>query len=84
MNTTTKYEWPAVMSRDARRLDDLLDQALADSFPASDPVAIDFASPGDEVTSRNTDHGSDCVAGHKGRAGGARCGRFRNARGRGL
>ena len=52
MNTARKHERPAVMPRDARHLDDLLDQALADSFPASDPVAIDFASPADEATSQ--------------------------------
>ena len=39
------------MPRDARHLDELFDQALADSFPASDPVAIDFVSPADGVTS---------------------------------
>jgi hypothetical protein len=30
---------------DHDHLDNLLDQALADSFPASDPVAIDFTAP---------------------------------------
>jgi hypothetical protein len=51
MNTVKEPERPAVMPRDVRHLDDLLDQALADSFPASDPVAIDFVSPADGVTS---------------------------------
>ena len=51
MITARKRERPAIMPRDARHLDDLLDQALADSFPASDPVAIDFESPAAEVTS---------------------------------
>lgn len=51
MNTTRKRKPSAPMSRDARHLDDLLDQALADSFPASDPVAIDFALPAVEATS---------------------------------
>ena len=52
MNTARKHERLALKRRDARHLDDLLDQALADSFPASDPVAIDFASPADEVTNQ--------------------------------
>lgn len=30
----------------ARRLDGLLDQALQDTFPASDPVAVSFDAPG--------------------------------------
>jgi hypothetical protein len=51
MNTTRKRKPSAPISRDARHLDDLLDQALADSFPASDPVAIDFALPAVEATS---------------------------------
>jgi hypothetical protein len=36
-----------VVQPDHGHLDELLDQALADSFPASDPVAIDFSSPRD-------------------------------------
>ncbi|MGD9880551.1 MAG: hypothetical protein AB7F22_36660 [Reyranella sp.] len=32
---------------DHDHLDELLDQALAESFPASDPVAIDFSAPRD-------------------------------------
>jgi hypothetical protein len=47
MNTVKESERPAVMPRDARHLDDLLEQAFADGFPASDPVAIDFVSPAD-------------------------------------
>jgi hypothetical protein len=50
MSTARKRERLAVMPRDARQLDDLLDQALADSFPASNPVAIDFESPADGMT----------------------------------
>jgi hypothetical protein len=44
MSTMKKSDPPAARpSRD--HLDHLLDQALADSFPASDPVAIDFSAP---------------------------------------
>ena len=50
MSTNRKRERPADILPDHGHLDDLLDQALAQSFPASDPVAIDFASPGDRVT----------------------------------
>ena len=50
MSTTRKHEPTTVTPRDAVHLDELLDQALADSFPASDPVAIDFASPADAAT----------------------------------
>lgn len=36
----------AVATRPGRdHLEKLLDQALADSFPASDPVAVDFEAP---------------------------------------
>jgi hypothetical protein len=45
MATDRKRRPPAALDR--RHLDDLLDQALAASFPASDPVALDFESPGD-------------------------------------
>lgn len=47
MSTTRKHEPATVTPRDAVHLDELLDQALADSFPASDPVAIDFGAPAD-------------------------------------
>ena len=30
-------------------LDELLDQALEQSFPASDPIAVDFDAPRDEA-----------------------------------
>lgn len=50
MSTTRKHEPATVTPRQAVHLDELLDQALADSFPASDPVAIDFASPADAAT----------------------------------
>ena len=43
-------------SRDHRdHLDRLLDKALADTFPASDPVAIDFDEPpNDSVSEKRT------------------------------
>ncbi len=46
MATDRKRERPAA-AVERRHLDDLLDQALAASFPASDPVALDFESPDD-------------------------------------
>jgi hypothetical protein len=46
MNANKKRERPAVTPPDRSHLDNLLDQALADSFPASDPVALNFDSPG--------------------------------------
>lgn len=45
MRTNRKRKRPTDV--DLSHLDDLLDQALAASFPASDPVALDFESPGD-------------------------------------
>jgi hypothetical protein len=45
MASDRKPKRPSAVER--RHLDDLLDQALAASFPASDPVALDFESPGD-------------------------------------
>jgi len=50
MSTTRKHEAMTVTPPEAVHLDELLDQALADSFPSSDPVAIDFASPADVAT----------------------------------
>jgi hypothetical protein len=50
MSTARKRERPAVTPLDCRHLDELLDQALIETFPASDPVAIDFESPADEDT----------------------------------
>ena len=47
MSANKKRERQAVTPPNRRHLDNLLDQALADSFPASDPVAINFDSPGD-------------------------------------
>jgi hypothetical protein len=37
---------------DRRHLDHLLDEALADTFPASDPVAIDVETPPKRGTSK--------------------------------
>jgi hypothetical protein len=45
MNASNKPERPAIVPSDRDHLDELLDQALADSFPASDPVAIHFEAP---------------------------------------
>lgn len=40
MGTATGYSETNSRSADAKHLDELLDEALAESFPASDPVAI--------------------------------------------
>jgi hypothetical protein len=45
MITNTKRERPAVARSGREHLEKLLDQALADSFPASDPVAVNFEAP---------------------------------------
>jgi hypothetical protein len=45
MNTNGKRDRPVAARSDRRHLEDLLDQALADSFPASDPIAINFEAP---------------------------------------
>jgi hypothetical protein len=45
MSTNSKRERPAAVPPDRDHLEELLDQALADSFPASDPVALDFDAP---------------------------------------
>jgi hypothetical protein len=45
MSATRKRERPAAVPSDRDHLEELLDQALADSFPASDPVALDFDAP---------------------------------------
>jgi hypothetical protein len=44
MSANRKSERP-LARWDRDHLEQLLDQALADSFPASDPVAIDFGTP---------------------------------------
>lgn len=44
MSANRKGERP-LARWDRDHLEQLLDQALADSFPASDPVAIDFGTP---------------------------------------
>lgn len=52
MSTNKESERPAVSPPGRHHLDELLDQALAQSFPASDPVAIDFDSPADRRANR--------------------------------
>lgn len=51
MNANRKRERPAAALSDRDHLEELLDQALADSFPASDPVAVDFEAPAIRGTS---------------------------------
>jgi hypothetical protein len=45
MSANRKSQRPAAVRWNRDHLEQLLDQALADSFPASDPVAIDFEAP---------------------------------------
>ena len=45
MSTNSKRERPAAARSGREHLEKLLDQALADSFPASDPVAVNFEAP---------------------------------------
>ena len=45
MSANSKRERPAAVLSDRDHLEKLLDQALAQSFPASDPVAVDFEAP---------------------------------------
>jgi hypothetical protein len=45
MNTNAKRGRPVTVRRDRDHLEKLLDQALADSFPASDPIAVNFETP---------------------------------------
>jgi hypothetical protein len=52
MSANSKGEKPTAAPPDRDHLEKLLDQALADSFPASDPVAIDFESPAVGVRAR--------------------------------
>ena len=57
MSAKTKSQRPAAVRWNRDHLEQLLDQALADSFPASDPVAIDFEAPVREHA-RNPEAGS--------------------------
>jgi hypothetical protein len=45
MRANRKSERPLGPRWNRDHLEQLLDQALADSFPASDPIAIDFGAP---------------------------------------
>jgi hypothetical protein len=45
MSEKRKGQPPPGLAWTRDHLEQLLDQALADSFPASDPVAIDFEAP---------------------------------------
>jgi hypothetical protein len=45
MRTNIKRERPAAARPHRDHLEKLLDQALADSFPASDPIAVNFEAP---------------------------------------
>ena len=45
MSAKRRSQRPAALGWKREHLEQLLDQALADSFPASDPVAIDFEAP---------------------------------------
>ena len=51
MSPNSKHKRRAATLSDRDHLEELLDQALADSFPASDPVAVDFESPAIKGTS---------------------------------
>ena len=55
MSTNIKRERPAVARSDRDHLEKLLDQALADSFPASDPVAVNFEAPSMRDTGEERD-----------------------------
>ena len=55
MSTNSKRKRPAAGRSDRDHLEKLLDQALADSFPASDPVAVNFEAP----AMRDTDEERD-------------------------
>lgn len=55
MSTNIKRERPAVARSDRDHLEKLLDQALADSFPASDPVAVNFEAPAMRDTGEERD-----------------------------
>lgn len=45
MSVNTKRERSPTVLSDRDHLEKLLDEALAQSFPASDPVAVDFEAP---------------------------------------
>ena len=49
MRVVRKRQPPAESPTGSAHLDELLDQALEETFPASDPVAIRFDQPCDEI-----------------------------------
>lgn len=51
MRVIRKGRPPAGSPAGAAHLDELLDQALEETFPASDPVAVRFDQPRDEIQS---------------------------------
>lgn len=55
MSTNSKRKRPAAAGSDRDHLEKLLDQALADSFPASDPVAVNFEGPAMRDTGEERD-----------------------------
>ena len=57
MSTNIKRERPVAARPDRDHLEKLLDQALADSFPASDPIAVNFEPPAMSDTCEERDDG---------------------------
>ena len=55
MRTNIKRERPAAARSEREHLEKLLDQALADSFPASDPIAVNFEAPARRDTREERD-----------------------------
>jgi hypothetical protein len=55
MSTNIKRGRPVAGRPDRDHLEKLLDQALADSFPASDPIAVNFEAPARRDTREERD-----------------------------
>jgi hypothetical protein len=55
MGPISKHKRRAAARSDRDHIEELLDQALADSFPASDPVAINFEAPPVRDAARSVD-----------------------------